>query len=166
MMIQIMAYLALLCLSPSMAFPQGAPPDTCESLSPERGHGAPSQPVQYAPFSVVAYGQKYGPGDKIAVEIIQRERSTNFKGFLVQALDAETHHPLGQFIPGKGMQLLKECSAVTHTDPKAKRAVNLVWEAPYDRSGQVIFRATVVQRKEIYYANILAYNPESHAASA
>lgn len=74
------------------------------------------------------------------VEIIQREKGANFKGFLVQALDSETHHPLGQFVTGKGMQLLKECSAVTHTDPKPKKAVNLVWEAPYDRSGQVIFR--------------------------
>lgn len=74
------------------------------------------------------------------VEIVQREKGANFKGFLVQALDAETHHPLGQFVTGNGMQLLKECSAVTHTDPKPKKAVNLVWEAPYDRSGQVIFR--------------------------
>ena len=75
-----------------------------------------------------------------SVEIIQRERGANFKGFMVQALDAESHTPIGQFVPGKGMTLLKECSAVTHADPKAKKAVNLVWEAPYDRPGQVIFR--------------------------
>lgn len=76
----------------------------------------------------------------LTVEIIQRERGANFKGFIVQALDAESHTPIGQFVSGKGMQLLKECSAVTHTDPKPKKAVNLVWEAPYDRPGQVIFR--------------------------
>ncbi|KAI1280850.1 putative defense protein 3 [Halotydeus destructor] len=144
------------------AFPQGAPAETCESLSPERGHGVSSQPVQYAPFSVIAYGRKYGSGDKIAVEIIQRERGVNFKGFLVQALDAETHQPIGQFIGGKGMQLLKECSAVTHTDAKQKKAVNLVWESPYDRSGEVIFRATIVQRRDLYYANILAFNAEQY----
>lgn len=77
----------------------------------------------------------------VTVEIIQRERGATFKGFIVQALDGETHHPIGQFVVGKGMQLLKECSAVTHTDAKLKKAVNLVWEAPYDRSGSVIFRS-------------------------
>jgi len=59
---------------------------------------------------------------------------------MVQALDAETHTPIGQFVAGKGMQVMKECSSVTHTDSKPKKAVNLVWEAPYDRPGQVIFR--------------------------
>jgi len=150
----------------TFAFPSGAPAEACDSLSPERGHGVPSMPVQYAPFTVIAYGRHYRPGEKIPIEIIQRERGANFKGFLVQALDAETHTPIGSFVTGKGMQLLKECSAVTHTDAKAKKAVNLVWEGPYDRSGQVIFRATIVQRKDLFFANILAFNADSYYSSS
>lgn len=96
-----------------------------QEFSQEKKHSTHTCP---APLSV------------LTVEIIQRERGANFKGFLVQALDAESHHPIGQFVVGKGMQMLKECSAVTHSDAKPKKAVNLVWEAPYDRSGQVIFR--------------------------
>lgn len=49
----------------STPFPSGAPAEACDSLSPERGHGVPSMPVQYAPFTVIAYGRHYRPGEKI-----------------------------------------------------------------------------------------------------
>lgn len=74
------------------------------------------------------------------VEIFQREQGANFRGFLVQALDASTHSPVGEFLAAQGMKPLKECSAVTHSDPRPKKAVNLVWQAPSNHAGQVIFR--------------------------
>lgn len=49
----------------SFAYPGGAPLGACESLSPEAGHGAQSQNVADAPFSVVATTNKYKAGDKI-----------------------------------------------------------------------------------------------------
>lgn len=55
----------LLFASHVYSYPSGAPEDACSSLSPERGHGAPSQPVAQAPFYVVAHGKKFNPGDKI-----------------------------------------------------------------------------------------------------
>lgn len=48
-----------------IGYPSGAPTEACDSLSPERGHGVASMPVQYAPFTVIAYGNSYRPGDKI-----------------------------------------------------------------------------------------------------
>lgn len=55
----------LLFAKDTSSFPSGAPAEACESLSPERGHGVPSMPVQYAPFTVIAYGRQYRPGEKI-----------------------------------------------------------------------------------------------------
>jgi len=152
----------LLCLSILLftsivsSFPQGAPPEACESLSPQRGHGVPSQPVEQSPILVIQHGKSFQPGDRIAVEIVQRQQGVNFRGFLVQALDAQTHEMIGDFLAGQGMQIMRECSAVTHGDHRPKRGANLVWLAPQDRSGEVLFRASIVVRKEEYYANMLA----------
>lgn len=85
-----------------------------------------------------------------------------FKGFLVQALDPQTFKFIGHFLPGEGLHLMPECSAVTHQNSKLKSAVGLLWKAPTGNllknhlSGEVIFRATVVQKKTVYYQNLLA----------
>lgn len=64
-MYRVIFYTLIVLIGSSESFPQGAPPETCDSFSPERGHGVPSMPVQYAPFSVIAYGRHYRAGDKI-----------------------------------------------------------------------------------------------------
>ncbi|XP_074595922.1 ferric-chelate reductase 1-like [Brevipalpus obovatus] len=158
-------FIVLLFVSSSFSYPSGAPEDSCSSLSPEPGHGVPSQPVAQAPFYVVAHGKKFNPGDKIGVEIFQRDKSATFKGFMVQALDANSHQPIGSFMSTNGMQPLNRCSSITHTDPRPKKGVNLVWEANVQHPGEVIFRATVVQNKKLYYANILAYEAEQFYSS-
>ncbi|RWS31487.1 putative ferric-chelate reductase 1-like protein, partial [Leptotrombidium deliense] len=135
-MFRVILLASFFCFSCVLSYPSGAPYDSCDSLSPERGHKAPSQPVAYAPFSVVASAKKFRPGERVGVEIFQRESKATFRGFLVQALDARTHRPIGQFVPTHGMKLLKECSSVSHSDNRPKRAVNLVWEAPYDYGGE------------------------------
>lgn len=74
------------------------------------------------------------------VEVFQRDKTSTFKGFLVQALDAVSHQPIGSFMSTNGMQPLNRCSAITHTDPRPKKGVNLVWEATVQHPGEVIFR--------------------------
>ena len=74
------------------------------------------------------------------MEVFQRSNNANFKGFIVQALNAETHQPIGQFLSSPGMKLVEECSAVTHSDAKPKKGVNLVWSAQVQSPGEVIFR--------------------------
>jgi hypothetical protein len=74
------------------------------------------------------------------VEIFQRSNDANFKGFIVQALNAQTHQPIGHFISTPGMKPVEECSAITHTDSRPKKGVNLVWEAKVKEPGEVIFR--------------------------
>jgi len=74
------------------------------------------------------------------VEIVPKDPNINFKGFLVQALDANNYEFIGEFMDGEGMQVMKECSAVTHSDAKPKNSANLIWQSPHDREGHVIFR--------------------------
>lgn len=71
----------LLFVSCAFSYPSGAPDDACSSLSPERGHGAPSQPVAQAPFYVVAHGKKFNPGDKIGGKSISANFSRNSQLF-------------------------------------------------------------------------------------
>lgn len=59
---------------------------------------------------------------------------------MVQALDVQTNEYIGEFVPGAGMQVMKECAAVTHSDAKPKKAVHLIWQAPANRAGSVVFR--------------------------
>lgn len=58
----------------------------------------------------------------------------------MQALDARTNEFIGEFITGEGMQAMKECSGVTHSNSKPKKSAQLLWQAPHDRSGEVKFR--------------------------
>jgi hypothetical protein len=75
-----------------------------------------------------------------SVDIVPKGPNINFKGFLVQALDANTYEMIGEFMDGEGMQAMKECSAVTHVDNKPKSSANLIWNAPHNREGHVLFR--------------------------
>lgn len=59
--VAILISLSALC----RAFPQGAPPESCESLSPERGHGPSVIANQYPPFSIIQHGSTFNPGDRI-----------------------------------------------------------------------------------------------------
>ncbi|XP_023216395.1 putative ferric-chelate reductase 1 homolog [Centruroides sculpturatus] len=78
----------------------------------------------------------------------------SFKGFMVQALDKETGKYIGKFIEAPGLAVMKECSAVSHSNPKPKIAVHLAWVAPNDHSGQVVFRATIVETKKVFYEGL------------
>lgn len=87
--------------------------------------------------------------------------SSSFTGFLVQALKPKTLQFIGHFLPGEGLHLMPECSAVTHRNAKPKSAVGLLWRAPprrtdTDTKGEVIFRATIVTTKTVFYQNLLA----------
>lgn len=74
----------------------------------------------------------------------------------MQATDVESQKPVGKFLPGKGLKTIDSCSAVTHSDRKAKKTATLVWEAPADQKGKinVSFKATVVHKFDEYYMNI------------
>ena len=100
-----------------------------------------------------------------------------FKGFIVQALDPKTLKFIGRFMPGEGLNMMAECSAVTHQNNRLKTSATFLWMPPDDRNfGEVIFRydqlvdlllpsiihfvvfyrATIVKEKQTYYHNMIA----------
>ena len=84
---------------------------------------------------------------------------STFKGFMVAAIDPDTHKRIGRFQEVKGTQPLP-CSAVTHSDGQLKKRVSLLWVPPTDvPKGNVVFMATVVKSYSNYYANLIASVP-------
>jgi len=74
---------------------------------------------------------------------------------MVQAVDINTNQPIGLFEAGRGLKVIDSCSSVTHSDRRGKRAATLVWDAPRDSNpGQVIFKATVVQKFSDFWTGI------------
>lgn len=48
-----------------LAFPQGAPTEACELLSPKRGHHSMPQPLSESPYHFIQYARDYRRGDMI-----------------------------------------------------------------------------------------------------
>lgn len=62
-----------------------------------------------------------------------------FKGFFLQARNAQTHAWIGNFVDTTNIKTFTECSAATHADPKDKQKATLIWNAPSTGQGQVYF---------------------------
>lgn len=62
-----------------------------------------------------------------------------FKGFFLQARDAETNEWIGTWQDSKNTKAIPECASITHGDPKEKEGANLIWNAPQHKSGRVYF---------------------------
>lgn len=79
-----------------------------------------------------------------------------FKGFLVTAIDPHTGERIGNWIKGKGTGTLP-CAAITHTDGRDKKHVILIWAPPENKTkGNVIFVATILRSKSLYYTGQVA----------
>ncbi|KAJ6225784.1 hypothetical protein RDWZM_004329 [Blomia tropicalis] len=146
----ILFILILTFPSSTRQFPQGAPSDVCETFSPERGHRARPSPISEAPYQFIQYGRRYQRGQMMVVEILTKNNDNDdnrdsepitFKGFIVQALDPNTLKFIGRFMPGEGLNMMAECSAVTHQNNRLKTSATFLWMPPDDRNfGEVIFR--------------------------
>nr|XP_015907146.2 ferric-chelate reductase 1-like [Parasteatoda tepidariorum] len=143
------------CALSSLAFPRGAPAESCESLLP-RHVGTEAMGPQHSPYSFIASGSHYHYRmNGIHVQLA----GPRFKGFLVAAIDPNTHERIGDWVKIKGTKTLP-CSAISHGDPYAKKKVILMWKPPKDRpKGEVIFMATVLKSYGEYYSGIVAKIP-------
>lgn len=65
--------------------------------------------------------------------------SDNFRGFFIQARDAETNEWLGSFQTSPNTKVIPECSSITHSDPKDKASAVFNWIAPQSKKGRVYF---------------------------
>ncbi|XP_055586809.1 putative defense protein 3 [Uranotaenia lowii] len=136
-------------------FPDGAPPDTCvKTRFNQPNHGAArSQDPQTSPFRFTASGNQYGPGTQIQVDISGHDV---FRGFFLQARDAQTNEWIGDWVESANTKTIPECSSITHADNKDKERAAFIWSAPKDRQGQVYFTGTILKNYGTFWANVIA----------
>lgn len=79
-----------------------------------------------------------------------------FKGFFLQARDANTNEWIGSFSKTENTVAHSECSAITHADPRDKQQATLIWNAPLNARGHVYF-TWVVYTYQNHYS--LVYHP-------
>ncbi|XP_061396371.1 putative defense protein 3 [Musca vetustissima] len=144
-------------LTVTMAFPDGAPSDTCVKKRPNQpNHGqARSQPLDSNPYNVVADSETYHPGQEVTVVIYPHTKQELFRGFFIQARDADSNEWIGEWLHSENTNTIPECSAITHGDNRDKLAAKLIWKAPQNKRGRVYFTGTVLQSYGTFWSDII-----------
>uniref|UniRef100_A0AAG5CQI0 Reelin domain-containing protein n=2 Tax=Anopheles atroparvus TaxID=41427 RepID=A0AAG5CQI0_ANOAO len=151
----------LVLIPKTESFPDGAPADTCvKSRTNQPNHGAArSQSLDTLPYQLTASGNLYGPGTQIQVTIDGHQDV--FRGFFLQARDAQTNEWIGSWYETPNTKTIPECSSVTHADNRDKQQATFVWQAPKDRQGQVYFTGTIVKNYGTFWSSVVASTPEA-----
>ncbi|XP_055324065.1 putative defense protein 3 [Sitodiplosis mosellana] len=140
-------------------FPDGGPADTC--VKPGRfnqpNHGqARTQPIGTLPYEVVATTDQYQPGQQIQITVRGPEY---FRGFFIQARDAETNEWIGTWQDSQNTKTIPECASITHADNRDKEGANLIWNAPQHKSGRVYFTGSIVKNYSTFWSDVVAKIP-------
>ncbi|KAJ8397542.1 hypothetical protein AAFF_G00438180 [Aldrovandia affinis] len=155
---RLLVVLFTVCFKTAASYSNGKVTDACSRMEPNHGQHSSTKPNTY---TITVDKSKFGPGDQIKVTLSASE-STYFKGFLIEARDAE--HPdagaVGSFtlLNSTVSQLLKcghaQGSAVSHTSGSKKRQVQVFWIPPDSALLHVQFLVTVVQKYKVYWVKI------------
>ncbi|XP_050033409.1 putative defense protein 2 [Dermacentor andersoni] len=137
-------------LSATLAYPDGAPEVACDDMMPFH-NGARQLNGSDSPYRLVQEKATFKANESFTVTLFAK--SSHFKGFLVKALD-EQGNDIGRFLPGANYKPMHDCSGATHKSKKRKRAVNLLWQAPVDKTGSVRFKTTVVHDYHLFYTDL------------
>ncbi|XP_035210061.1 putative ferric-chelate reductase 1 [Stegodyphus dumicola] len=152
-MLRALLLVSLAFIPLAAGWPTGAPSKACEAMLPKHGNNRP-QPAHLSPYSFIQSTDSYRPGDQVIV-YVQAPAGTPFKGMMVQAYDPRTNNTIGEFLEGVGLKKIFECASMSHSDNRDKKSATLVWVAPQD-SGNVRFRATIVQQFNTFYHGLSA----------
>ncbi|XP_043191077.1 putative defense protein 3 [Amphibalanus amphitrite] len=140
---------AVLCAVPLAAFPNGAPTEACLRGMVPNHRGARSGNIASMPFRVTR--QTTGSGVRVTIEPLQA--NTYFRGFMVMAREPRGRSwakDKGAWQPVSNVNLLNECSSITHADRSEKARVSVTWKG----DPNVDLYATVVQSYDTFWAEI------------
>ncbi|KAK3592567.1 hypothetical protein CHS0354_000897 [Potamilus streckersoni] len=148
--------LGILIFGQVMCYPNGAPQSACSSMIPNHGASASSIP---SPYNITTSKSTYKPNEEITVIIKDVSGENAIRGFLIQPRrKSSISHPntVGSLTGGSMTRnpCTASMAALTHTNNNNTSTVNITWKAPADARETVVFVATIVQRKEIYWLNI------------
>ncbi|XP_077133559.1 putative ferric-chelate reductase 1 [Ranitomeya variabilis] len=135
-------------------FSNGLVYKACDTMKPEHGTTVPQ--TTEPPYIVSASSYSYRPADEITVTL-QANPGMHFEGFLLQARTVPGNEIVGHFIVTAPNSQNLNCgnadSTVTHKDSSSKSSISARWVAPASVS-RVIFKATILQSKPIYWVGI------------
>ncbi|XP_076352802.1 defense protein l(2)34Fc-like [Tachypleus tridentatus] len=150
-------FFAFLCINilgiSVLAFSQGAPTESCESLQP-RHELHTARPLEEFKYNFTASSKAYHWPRGIKVEL----DGTSIEGFIVAAYDSYSYQMIGHWAKFPGTDPLP-CSAITHTNPYPKSHLTLLWFPPSYKTGNVTFLATVVKNYTTFYTGLVAVVP-------
>ncbi|KOC65651.1 Putative ferric-chelate reductase 1 like protein [Habropoda laboriosa] len=136
-----------------MGLPNGAPPGSCEDLTP-RHPGSANQEIYPPPYQVLpAAGQ-----GRVRL-ILGSPHGLAYEGFMIVARDAETGEFVGEFANLPDLARIVECTqglknAVTHTNTSKKHNLEFDWEAPVDYEGTIVFKSTFAQDYSTFWVGV------------
>ncbi|XP_023233451.1 putative defense protein Hdd11-like [Centruroides sculpturatus] len=144
----------LLLATACYAFPNGAPPDSCEDLLPKHAKkGADGKPTKeffqvqtsVSPYKLEVKALKC---DLVELTII----GANFKGFMIRAYDKEGKPIEGHFVEEDGLKTIKcdeDEDTATHTNSKEKDNFTFQWKYPEgcdkEEDTEVIFKGSIMK---------------------
>ncbi|XP_032660865.1 putative ferric-chelate reductase 1 isoform X2 [Chelonoidis abingdonii] len=149
-----------------LGFPDGKISAACDSMLPNHGNFV-SQTTS-APYRISISSTSFDPGNKITVTLQGIDGST-FKRFLLQARAVSGDGIVGTFqiIDPNTQGLLcnqVQNSSASHTNRNSKQNVTAIWVAP-SGTGNVQFRATVVQNVSVFWADVRSQTLVSSSSS-
>ena len=163
------------------AYSTGPPTSVCSSLTPNHGGTSGSGNGGYIvsvpsslPRASSGAGFSYQSGASYVVRIEKSETGqVDFKGFAIQAVQANSTNLLGTFSdPGSNRRHLSctgnNMATVTHSAAVSRSTEEFTWTAPTGSSGAVDFRYTIVRTRPVYFAALVASadNFASHNTSS
>ncbi|XP_076441393.1 uncharacterized protein LOC143280577 [Babylonia areolata] len=152
------------------AYSAGTPDSACSSMMP--GHG-PSRKLFDNPFPIItASSATYSPLQQIFL-VIEPMADAQIKGFFMQARpanDTDSDIRIGTFVPDEESKTACNSGAVTHRRAAERYSILIKWRAPPVPSGDIVFRATVVNTFSDYYTDIysnrLTFQPPTTSTEA
>jgi len=136
-------------------FTVGPPPlpTVCKTMNPQH-HDYKAQSTD-SPFMITADRTEVAAGSSVFVNLFTIDPETKFIGFYVQARD-ENDNPIGTFNPNANTKVHncfgRRANAAHHASGLVKKDnVTIVWTAPDNFHGEVVFTATAMRDFVTYW---------------
>lgn len=145
------ALVVLIRADESWGFAAGAPRSTCRTMLPDHGrHITPRTTNQ--PYHIEISPKYYKEGDQIQVKLVQNGTGHAYVGVLLEARytdPSKLQMAVGKFrINPSDMGTLKlVCydAAISHKNNRRTESTEVTWVAPTMGTGNIVFKASVVQ---------------------
>ena len=135
-------------------YASGPPSSICNSMTPSAGaHGSPS--TSTVPYQLVPAKTSVKSGEAVTLSLEKISSATsNFIGFMVEALDLTTNAIVGSFSSSSTVYPVTcgSSNAAGHSSGSGKQSVTLTWTAPVvDSTRALKFVFTVMQSRSTHW---------------